>query len=87
MMRGPTALRMQDVPDGPESVDSITECLYPAGYVEGITASLHGAQGRYVGLLNMSTTDVRHPSDEARDLGFILYDQNAWHLLNVPAAG
>lgn len=68
MMEGPAALRMRDVPEGPESVESITGCLYPAGFVEGITATLYGLGGRYVGLLNMSTVDADHPSDDARDL-------------------
>jgi DNA-binding CsgD family transcriptional regulator len=68
MMRGPAALRMRDVPAGPESVEAITSCLYPAGFVEGITVTLYGIGGRYVGLLNMSTVDAEHPSDDARDL-------------------
>ncbi len=68
MLNGPRALRMKDVPDGPSSVEAVTEVLYPAGFAEGMTATLHSGSGRYVGMLNMSTVDARHPSDEARDL-------------------
>ena len=59
---------MRDIPDGPKSNDSVREFLYPAGYEEGMTTSLFSSGNRYVGLLNMSTDDAAHPTDEARDL-------------------
>jgi DNA-binding CsgD family transcriptional regulator len=59
-------IRMRDLPCEPASVTSIAEVLWPEGFKEGMTFCLHVADGRYVGLLNMSTCDAAHPSDSAR---------------------
>lgn len=64
--RNPT--RMRDIPDGPESNDSVREFLYPAGYEEGMTTALFTSSNRYVGLLNMSTDDASQPTNNARSL-------------------
>lgn len=72
MMSSSFAMRMCDVPSGPESVEAVSDHLYPAGYCEGLTATLFSLTGRYVGLINLSTTDIRHPSDDARDLLLML---------------
>ena len=61
-------LRMRDVPGDAMEVKTIAEVLRPAGYAEGLTVCLRDRQGRETGMLNLSTGDDRHPSDEERDL-------------------
>jgi GAF domain-containing protein len=65
-------IRMRDIPEGPKSIDSVREFLYSAGYEEGMTTPLFSSENRYVGLLNLSTDDADHPTDEARHLLEIL---------------
>jgi DNA-binding CsgD family transcriptional regulator len=59
--------RMRDVPGDKLAVRTIAEFLLPAGYREGLTMCLRTHDGRVTGLLNLSTDDRRHPSDDARD--------------------
>ncbi len=59
--------RMRDVPGDKLAVRTIAELLLPAGYREGLTMALRTDDGRVTGLLNMSTDDGAHPTDEARD--------------------
>ena len=59
--------RMRDVPGDKLAVRTIAELLIPAGYREGLTMALRTDNGRVTGLLNMSTDDGAHPTDEARD--------------------
>ena len=56
-------VRMRDVPGDALAVRTIAEKLVPAGYTEGMTMCLRTASGRETGLLNLSTSDARHPSD------------------------
>ncbi len=59
-------MRMRDVRAAGLTVPSIDGVLRPAGFAEGLTMGLVTPGGRYVGMLNLSTLDERHPSDEAR---------------------
>jgi len=61
-------VRMRDVPGDALAVRTIAEKLLPAGYSEGLTMCLRTGTGRETGLLNLSTSDARHPSDEERDI-------------------
>jgi len=65
-------VRMRDVPGDALAVRTIAEMLLPAGYSEGLTMCLRTSSGRETGLLNLSTSDARHPSDEERDIIFAL---------------
>jgi DNA-binding CsgD family transcriptional regulator len=58
---------MRDVPGDKLAVRTIAEFLLPAGYREGLTMALRTEDGRVTGLLNLSTGDRAHPTDEARD--------------------
>jgi DNA-binding CsgD family transcriptional regulator len=57
--------RQRDV--DPRKVPSIETVLWPQGFCEGLTMCLFAADGRYVGMLNLSTETRTEPSDEARD--------------------
>jgi len=59
-------LRIRDLPCDPASVGTIAELVWPAGLREGMTLALYAADGRHVGVLNLSTAEARHPTDEAR---------------------
>ena len=50
------------------AVRTIAEMLVPAGYSEGMTMCLRTSSGRETGLLNLSTSDARHPTDTERDV-------------------
>ena len=56
---------MRDVPGDKLAVRTIAELLIPAGYREGLTMCLRTIDGRVTGLLNLSTDDERHPTDDA----------------------
>jgi len=57
--------RMRDVTGDKLAVRTIAELLLPAGYREGLTMCLRTFDGRVTGLLNLSTDDERHPTDDA----------------------
>jgi DNA-binding CsgD family transcriptional regulator len=59
--RGP--VRIKDLPCDPASVATVAEVLWPAGLREGMTLVLY-ADGRHVGVLNLSTATAAHPTDE-----------------------
>lgn len=59
-------VRMRDLSQPLDEVATIREVLRPAGFWEGMTACLTAADNRYVGMLNLSTTDERYPNDDAR---------------------
>jgi DNA-binding CsgD family transcriptional regulator len=61
-------VRMCDVRGDALAVRTIAEMLRPAGYNGGLTMCLRTASGRETGLLNLSTSDARHPSDAERDV-------------------
>jgi hypothetical protein len=61
-------LRLQDMPVPKEQIRSWAEYLGPAGFREGLGVALFTPDGRFLGLLGMSTEDARHPTAAARDL-------------------
>ena len=60
--------RMKDLPGDPLDNWAVSEFLIPAGYREGLTMCLRTSDGRFVGMMNVSTADTEHPSDIARDV-------------------
>jgi DNA-binding CsgD family transcriptional regulator len=65
-------VRMKDLPGDPLDNWAVSDVLLPAGYREGMTMCLRTSDGRFVGVINLSTTDNAHPSDLARDVLFQL---------------
>ncbi len=57
--------RMKDLPGDPLDNWAVSDVLLPAGYQEGVTMCLRTSDGRFVGVLNLSTADNKHPSDLA----------------------
>jgi DNA-binding CsgD family transcriptional regulator len=65
--RGPP-MRLRDMPVDPAETRGWAECLWPAGFREGLGVSLYTPDGRQVGLLGMNTESAAHPTDCARDV-------------------
>lgn len=64
--------RMKDLPGDPLDNWAVSDVLLPAGYREGMTMCLRTSDGRFVGVINVSTTDFEHPSDLAKEVLFQL---------------
>lgn len=60
-------VRMKDLPGDPLDNWAVSDVLIPAGYSEGMTMCLHSSDGRFTGVLNLSTVSTEHPSDIAKD--------------------
>lgn len=60
-------VRMKDLPGDPLDNWAVSDVLIPAGYHEGITMCLVTPDGRFTGVLNLSTDTADHPDDLARD--------------------
>ncbi len=60
-------VRMKDLPGDPFDNWAVSDVLLPAGFSEGLTMCLRTPDGRFTGVLNLSTTSTEHPSDIARD--------------------
>ncbi|MCW3007779.1 MAG: transcriptional regulator, LuxR family [Solirubrobacterales bacterium] len=58
-------VRERDLPVDPLSLRCVQEYFRPAGLVEGLLSALTTPDGRYVGFMDISDGDARHPSDEA----------------------
>jgi DNA-binding CsgD family transcriptional regulator len=63
--RGGRPLRMRDIPFDFYRTETYELALRPAGYEEGVTVCLYTHEGRYTGMLTMSTTTREHPTDRA----------------------
>jgi DNA-binding CsgD family transcriptional regulator len=63
-----TALRNADLPVPVEQLQGWTEYLRPAGFRENLGVGLFHPDGRYLGVLALSTDTVAHPTEAARDL-------------------
>lgn len=59
-------VRMKDLPGEIYDNWAVSELLIPAGFSEGMTMALRTDDGRFTGVLNLSTTSTDHPSDVAR---------------------
>lgn len=60
-------MRWRDVPFDYEAGVSVREVFRPAGFREGMSAPLTTPEGRYTGVLHVSTDTPVHPSDQARE--------------------
>lgn len=60
-------VRMKDLPGDPLDNWAVSDVLIPAGYREGMTMCLHSSDGRFTGVINLSTVSTEHPSDIAKD--------------------
>jgi DNA-binding CsgD family transcriptional regulator len=60
-------VRMRDLPGDPMDNWAVADVLLPAGYAEGMTMCLRTPDGRFTGVINLSTLSTEHPSDIARD--------------------
>lgn len=60
-------IRMRDLPGDPLDNWAVADVLYPAGFAEGMTMCLRTPDGRFTGVINLSTLSTDHPSDIARD--------------------
>lgn len=60
--------RMKDLPGDPLDNWAVSDVLIPAGFSEGLTMCLRTSDGRFVGVINLSTTDAEHPSDIATEV-------------------
>ena len=61
-----TPIRMKDLPGDRLDNWAVSDLLLPAGFAEGMTMALRTSDGRFTGILNVSTTSTEHPSDIAR---------------------
>jgi DNA-binding NarL/FixJ family response regulator len=60
-------VRLSDLPAHGLAARTVREFLLPAGFRDGLTIGLRTAEGRYVGVLDVSSCDARHPSDLERE--------------------
>jgi DNA-binding CsgD family transcriptional regulator len=61
-------MRLKDLPVPREQVRIWVEYLEPAGFKEGLAVGLFTSDGRYLGVLCLSTDDPDQPTAAARDL-------------------
>jgi DNA-binding CsgD family transcriptional regulator len=61
-------MRVTDFTAPPEEIQSWAEYLRPAGFREGMAVGLFTPDGRYLGILGLSTASPVPPSDAVRDL-------------------
>ncbi|GAY12516.1 helix-turn-helix transcriptional regulator [Pseudonocardia sp. N23] len=59
-----TPTRVRDLPVQRRRGDIFELVILPNGFRDGVTQCLFAADGRYVGMLNASTLDARHPDDD-----------------------
>jgi DNA-binding CsgD family transcriptional regulator len=60
-------MRLSDLPAHGLAARTVWEFLLPAGFRDGLTIGLRTGDGRYVGVLDLSSCDPRHPSDLERE--------------------
>jgi DNA-binding CsgD family transcriptional regulator len=58
-------VRERDLKVDPLSLTAVADYFRPEGLMEGLVSTLTTPDGRYVGVLDISVSDRRHPSDEA----------------------
>jgi len=61
-------MRLSDLPAHGLTARTVLEYLLPAGFREGLTIGLRTSEGRYVGVLDISSCDGRHPNTFAREV-------------------
>jgi DNA-binding CsgD family transcriptional regulator len=81
--RGP--LRVRDIPGGRRRGEIFDSVIDPLGFADGLTQCLFARDGRYLGMLNVSTVDGRQPDDDVVALLELLADDLATVLDPLPA--
>lgn len=81
--RGP--LRVRDIPGRRRHGEIFEEVIGPLGFADGLTQCLFARDGRYLGMLNVSTLDGRQPDDDVVALLELLADDLAAVLDPLPA--
>lgn len=84
--RGGVPTRVRDIPRRRRRGAVFDTVIDPLGFRDGVTQCLFAADGRYLGMLNASTLDRRHPDDDAVALLDLLADDLASALDPLPAA-
>ncbi|MHA6793182.1 response regulator transcription factor [Pseudonocardia bannensis] len=79
-------LRVRDIPRPRRRGEIFETVIEPLGFADGLTQCLFARDGRYLGMLNASTMDRRHPDDDAVALLDLLADDLAATLDPLPAA-
>jgi DNA-binding CsgD family transcriptional regulator len=81
---GDRPLRVSDIPPPRRRGVVFEAVIGPLGFSDGVTQRLFARDGRYLGMLNASTVDGRHPDDDAVTLLDLLADDLADVLDPVP---
>ncbi|WP_214371189.1 helix-turn-helix transcriptional regulator [Pseudonocardia sp. H11422] len=84
--RSGSPLRVRDVPRHRRRGEIFETIIDPLGFADGLTQCLFARDGRYLGMLNASTVDRRHPDDDAVALLDLLADDLAAALDPLPTA-
>ncbi|WP_226353703.1 hypothetical protein [Pseudonocardia sp. ICBG601] len=81
---GGTPVRGPRPAPAPRRGEVFESVIVPSGFRDGVTHCLFAADGRYVGMVNASTLDTRHPDDDAMTLLGLLSADLAAALDPVP---
>jgi DNA-binding CsgD family transcriptional regulator len=84
VQRGSGPLRVRDIPRARRHGEIFETVIDPLGFADGLTQCLFARDGRYLGMLNASTLDRRHPDDDVVDLLALLADDLAVALDPLP---
>lgn len=79
-------LRVRDIPRARRHGEVFETVIDPLGFADGLTQCLFARDGRYLGMLNASTIDRRHPDDDVVALLDLLADDLAAALDPLPCA-
>ncbi|MEJ2863362.1 helix-turn-helix transcriptional regulator [Actinomycetospora flava] len=82
---GGQAVRVRDLAPSRRRGEIFERIILPHGFRDGLTLCLFAADDRYVGMLNASTLDARHPDDDTVALLELLAPDLAAALDPVPA--
>jgi DNA-binding CsgD family transcriptional regulator len=77
-------VRVRDIPRARRHGETFETVIDPLGFADGLTQCLFAGDGRYLGMLNASTLDRRHPDDDVVDLLALLADDLAVALDPLP---
>ena len=82
----PRPLRLGEIPAAGRTAALYREVLAPSGFGGGVTQGLFARDGRYLGLLNASTTTARDPDDDTVTLLELVAADVGGTLDPIPAA-
>lgn len=75
---------LRDIPEHHRCGEHFENVIGPLGFVDGLTQCLFAHDGRYLGMLNISTRDCCRPDTDAVDLLSLLTDELATVLDPLP---